>query len=94
MKSTQFCEIKILEDIISIAKAGNYTHFRILPCGSFAGFEFGSGGKKGWFRPSIENLSITGFEYNDYLCASISWDEYMDIRNRAMNKFYGIDEEE
>ena len=83
----------MLEDIISIAKAKNYTHFRILPCGSFAGFEFGSAGK-GWFRPSIENTSITGFEYNEYLCTNISWDEYMDIRNRAMNKFYGIDEEE
>ena len=94
MESTQFCEIKILEYILSIAKERNYTHFRILPCGSFAGFEFGSAGKRGWFRPSIENTSITGFECNDYLCGVISWDEYMDIRNRAMNKFYGIDEEE
>ena len=93
MKSTQFCEIKILEDIISIAKERNYTHFRILPCGSFAGFEFGSAGK-GWHRPSIEDMSITGNECIDYLCTNISWDEYMDIRNRAMNKFYGIDEEE
>ena len=30
----------------------------------------------------------------EYFCTDISWDEYMDIRNKAMNRFYGIEEEE
>ncbi len=95
MKSTQFCSIVWLEHILSVAKASEYTHFRILPCGSFAGFEFGSSGKRGWYRPSVEDMSITGKECVKYFRTDISWDEYMDIRNKAMNRFYGrIDEEE
>jgi hypothetical protein len=94
MKSTQFCEIEWLEHILLTAKASGHTHFRILPCGSFAGFEFGSSGKRGWYRPSVEDMSITGKECVEYFCTNISWDEYMDIRNKAMDRFYGMDEEE
>jgi len=94
MRSTQFCEIEWLQCILATAKAREYTHFRILPCGSFAGFEFGTAGKVGWYRPSVEDMSITGKECVEYFCTNITWDEYMETRDKAMNEFYGIDKEE
>ena len=87
MEGTQFCEIEWLEHILATAKANKYTHFRILPCGSFAGLEFGSADKSSWYRPSIEDMSITGKECVEYFCTNITWDEYMEIRTKAMNKF-------
>ena len=94
MRSTQFRNIEWLEHILLMAKASGHTHFRILPCGSFAGFEFGTAGKVGWYRPSVEDMSITGKECVEYFCTNITWDEYMETRDKAMNEFYGIDKEE
>jgi hypothetical protein len=39
-------------------------------------------------------MSITGKECVKYFRTDITWDEYMGIRQKAMNKFYGRTEEE
>jgi hypothetical protein len=93
MRSTQFCSIEWLEHMVRVAKNSNYTHFRIVPSGSFAGFQFASSGR-GYYVPSVEDRSITRDDCVRYLCAKITWDEYMEIRQKATEAFINGEYEE
>ena len=93
MRSTQFCSIEWLEHMVRVAKNSNYTHFRIVPSGSFAGFQFASSGD-GYYVPSVEDMSITGDDCVRYFAAKITWDEYMEIRQKATEAFINGEYEE
>jgi len=94
MISTQFCDIKWLETILSVAKASECTHFRIVPNGSFAGFQF-TGNGRSYYNPPVESMSITGDDCVRYFAAKITWDEYMEIKQKATKAFIdGTYEEE
>ena len=93
MKSTQFCSIEWLETILSVAKASEYTHFRIVPNGSFAGFQF-TGNGRSYYYPPVESMSITGADCVRYFGAKITWDEYMEIRQKATEAFINGEYEE
>ena len=94
MKSTQFCSIEWLEAILSSAKASGDTHFRIVPNGSFAGFQFTSTSRGGYYNPPVESMSITGDDCVRYFAGKITWDEYMEISQKATETFINGEYEE
>ena len=94
MKSTQFCSIEWLEAILSSAKASGDTHFRIVPNGSFASLQFTSANRGGTYNPHVESASITGADCFRYLAGKITWDEYMEIRQKATEAFIDGEYEE
>ena len=67
MLPTMYCELSYLEYLVQMAKEGNYTHFRIKPIGSMAGFVFTAKGKSSVYQPTVEDMSITGDEWVKYL---------------------------
>ena len=94
MISTQFCSIEWLEAILSSAKASGDTHFRIVPNGSFASLQFTSASEGGTYNPHVESASITGADCFRYLAGKITWDEYMEIRQKATEAFINGEYEE
>ena len=94
MLPTTYCELSYLEYLVQNAKEGNYTHFRIKPIGSMAGFEFTAKGKSSIYQPTVEDMSITGDEWVKYLCNKMDMEEYLAIREKAMNDFHYKKEEE
>lgn len=87
MIPSSLCDIRWLETILREAKEMKYTHFRIKPCGSFAGLEFRSADSSSIYSPSIEDMSITGDDCMRYLMNEIDMDEYLKIKEDAHEQF-------
>ena len=82
-----------IDTILQSAKASGDTHFRIVPNGSFASLQFSSA-RGGTYNPHVESASITGADCYRYLAAKITWDEYMEIRQKATEAFINGEYEE
>tara|TARA_R110000765_G_scaffold98142_2_gene184607 strand:+ start:388 stop:672 length:285 start_codon:yes stop_codon:yes gene_type:complete len=94
MLPTTYCELSYLEYIVRNAKESGHTHFSIIPIGSMAGLKFCSKGGNHFYKPSVEDMSITGDEWVKYCCNKMDMEEYLAIREKAMDDFHYKKEEE